>query len=52
MLELTDDQKIEAQKVMDQLMAYWWSRIVVKMEIGLPFRLALQELMQEIMSDA
>lgn len=52
MLELTDKEKEEAHKTVDALMNYWWKQISAKMDKGLSFNAALQELIQEIRSDA
>lgn len=51
MLELTDDQKEECQKMINALMSYWWRKIEVRIDKGLSFQAALQELKQEMRND-
>ena len=50
MPELTDKQKEDCQKTMDHMMQYFWHRIKVKMDIGLTFEVALEEIQREILN--
>lgn len=51
MNELTDEQKIEAKRVVDCLMDYWMNKIEIKMENGMTFQVAWQELYEEILNE-
>ncbi len=51
-LELTDKQKEECQKVMDQMMQFFWSRITNKMLIeNMTFGMAIKQVKLEILDD-
>jgi hypothetical protein len=50
MNELTDEEKADCQKILDRLVAYWWSKLKVKMLVnGTPYEEAVQELMKEML---
>lgn len=49
MLELTDKQKEEAQRTLDMLLDFWWRKIKDRMNDGLSFDAALNELMGKIL---
>jgi len=49
-LELTDKQKAECQKIMDNMSQYFWSRIKLKME-SISFEEALKEVQEEMMNE-
>lgn len=51
MSELTDDQKAECQRAINYLVDYWWNKIEIKMNDGMSFQVALQELQEEMLNE-
>lgn len=49
MVDLTDEQKDECQRVINALASYWWARLRIKMDVdGLSFEDAVAEIKAEI----
>jgi len=52
MTELTDEQKIECQKILDKLISYNWNIILNKMRIeGKSYEEAFEEWRMEVLND-
>lgn len=47
MVELTDQQKEDCQKIMNSLINYWYEKLAIKMET-VSFDTAMEEIMEEI----
>lgn len=50
-LNLTNKQKEECQKILDCLLEYWWNRFKLKMDTGMSFEVASLELQEEILNE-
>lgn len=48
MLELTDEQKEEGQKLVNCYINYWWKKLEAKVLAGSTYKAALEEIMKEI----